>query len=192
MIIIIIIIVIISIIIIISIVVILAQAHSTQATIEIDLLFDGIDYTCSLSRSALRSSAWSTCGTPWALCRSACVTVASRSGMCTRWSTSMYIASPPSLGLRGWRRGPVFPVCPQQSELFFRFKAETESERRCPSREDEAGCRRRQTICLWHWIQNNIFFKIKPIGHSYSAKKNWGNFRLHTGGSLANFFSEHF
>merc|ERR1711968_405120 len=63
-------------------------SSSTQATIEIDSLYDGIDYTCSLSRARFESSAWITSGTPWVLSRSACVTVALTRRTSMKWFLS--------------------------------------------------------------------------------------------------------
>ena len=42
------------------------RSSSTQTTIEIVSLFEGIDYSCSLSSARFESFAWTTSVIPWA------------------------------------------------------------------------------------------------------------------------------
>jgi len=59
-------------------------SSSTQATIEIDSLFDGIDYSCSLSRARFEELNMDYFRNSMGQSKSACVTVASTKEEFTR------------------------------------------------------------------------------------------------------------
>merc|ERR1711871_1587865 len=59
-------------------------SSSTQATIEIDSLFDGIDYSCSLSRARFEELCMDYFRNSMGPVEKSCATVASTRRMCTR------------------------------------------------------------------------------------------------------------
>merc|ERR1712149_25238 len=57
-------------------------SSSTQATIEIDSLFDGIDFTCTISRARFEEMNMDYLGTPWVPWKKRCGTAALTSVTC--------------------------------------------------------------------------------------------------------------
>ena len=58
---------------------------SIQATIEIDSLFEGIDYSCSLSRARFEELCMNYLGIPWASWRGVCGTEVLNRRTCMAW-----------------------------------------------------------------------------------------------------------